>query len=165
MTAQNFVQIIYHIFVELLYILPVKLTVKKVFSILFILVLLLSGVHLTVAKHFCGGVIAGEKISLSGKLASCGMEGTEATCPVSGRFLKTHCCDNQVSTFGMINIYTAPVTFQSEKSEKISHNLYIPVIESFYSLQGVNIFFTDTGPPGDFSASAVDLFDICVFRI
>jgi hypothetical protein len=138
---------------------------RKGFSILFILVMILSGVHLTVAKHFCGGRIAAERISLSGKLASCGMEGTEDTCPVSGNRVNTHCCDDQVSTFGMINICTAPVTVQSENTENTPHLYCLTVIESFYSIDGVNISYTDTGPPGGFSASAVNLFDICVFRI
>lgn len=127
--------------------------------------MLLSGAHLTVAKHFCGGRIAAERISLSGKLASCGMEGTEDTCPVSGNRVNTQCCDDQISTFGMINIFTAPVTVQSENTENIPYLYCLPVIESYNSINGVNISYTDTGPPGRFSASAVNLSDICIFRI
>lgn len=127
--------------------------------------MMLSGAHLTVAKHFCGGKVAATKISLSGKLAICGMEGTEGTCPASGSNLNTHCCNNQVATFGMINIFTAPVSVQSEKSENIPHIFYLPVAESFYHIQVNNRSFTDTGPPGGFSASAVNLNDICAFRI
>jgi hypothetical protein len=137
---------------------------RKGITILFILVMMLSGAHLTVAKHFCGGKVAATKISLSGKLATCGMEGTGGTCPSSGSNLNTHCCNNQVATFGMINIFTAPVSVQSEKSEIIPHIFYLPVARSFYHNQVNNRSFTDAGPPGEFTASAVNLINICISR-
>ena len=31
--------------------------------------------HISVATHYCGGQIAASRVTLTGKLASCGMEG------------------------------------------------------------------------------------------
>jgi hypothetical protein len=70
---------------------------KKVFSISMAVLVLLSMLHLTVATHYCGGEIAASKISLSGKLASCGMERAEESCPIQGNLMKSHCCDDVVT--------------------------------------------------------------------
>lgn len=127
--------------------------------------MVVSGAHLTLATHYCGGKVAATKISLTGKLASCGMEGTESTCPVSGNNINSHCCNNQVSTFGMANTFTAPVSVLSEKSENVLNFYFLPEVASFTHIQDLRISFTDTGPPGGFPANAVSLNNICVFRI
>jgi len=38
--------------------------------------------HLSVATHYCGGKIVASQISLSGKLASCGMEDDKSDSPI-----------------------------------------------------------------------------------
>ena len=50
---------------------------KKTVTILSAFLILLSGVHFTIATHYCNERLAGTKISLSGKTASCGMESPE----------------------------------------------------------------------------------------
>ena len=138
---------------------------RKGFSILFILVLLLSGAHVTIAKHLCGGRIAGTKISLTGKLAGCGMEDSGNTCPDHGANIATHCCENQVNTLGFVFDYLTPVS--SEPCKNIT-----PVYSSFLSAEFaypaiINTYksFTDSGPPGYYQASFAGLDKICVFRI
>ena len=138
---------------------------RKGISILFTLVIILSGAHFTIATHFCGGVVAATKVSLSGKLASCGMEETYGSCPSSNNQIATHCCDNSVITIGIINNFTSPVSFQEENTQNNVHILYLSISQSFQTLAFFNHLYTDIGPPGWFSASAVDLNDICVFRI
>jgi hypothetical protein len=138
---------------------------KKGLSILFALVIMLSGAHFTVATHFCGGKVAASKVSLSGKLASCGMEGTEESCPVPGNHLTTHCCDDQFKIIGIVDNFTAPVSLLYENPNTLLQIFYVPASQSFSTITTSNNFYTNFNPPGRFLANAVSLNDICVFRI
>ena len=138
---------------------------KKGASILFALVILLSGTHLTIATHFCGSNVAASKVSLSGKLVSCGMEGTEGSCPLPGNHLATHCCDDQVTTIGIVNNFTSPISLLKENAQNILQVYYVHVSQSFHSITVSNNFYTSISPPGRFSTNSVNLNDICVFRI
>ena len=86
---------------------------KKGFSILLSLVLILSGVHVTVSTHFCGGKVAASEVSLSGKLATCGMEDNMSACPLQGQNIKSHCCEDIVTIYGIDNNYTSSSSFTS----------------------------------------------------
>jgi len=138
---------------------------KKGASILFALVILLSGTHITIATHYCGGKVAASKVSLSGILASCGMEGTEESCPIPGNYLATHCCDDQMNTIGIVNNFTSPISLLLENARNILQVYYVPDSQSFHSITVSNNFYTSISPPGRFSPNAVSLNDICVFRI
>jgi len=138
---------------------------KKAVSIFFALAIILSGTNLTIATHYCGGKVAATKVSFSGKLASCGMEGTEGSCPSSESHLKGHCCDNKLVLIGMINNFTAPASLIKENTQNILQVFSVPVSQLIYSTDNLNHVFTDIGPPGGFPASAVSLNDICTFRI
>jgi hypothetical protein len=134
-------------------------------SILFTILMTFTGAHLTIATHFCCGEIAATKVSLSGKLATCGMEGDEGSCPAGGSNVKTHCCDNSMVTIGIINNFDPPCTIQNETYRHITHAFFMPVDQNFTNTPYPKIIFTDTGPPGRFPASAVDLDFVCTFRI
>ena len=84
---------------------------------------------------------------------------------VQGEILKTHCCDNEVSTIGVINNYCPSVlcTNIDMSSHSIIH--YLPLNQSL-QLSYKNIdFYTSISPPGKFSPITPCLSDICVFRI
>jgi hypothetical protein len=138
---------------------------RKAFSILFVLIVTLTATHITVATHLCGGEIAATKVSLSGKLATCGMEGTEESCPSSGNQFSNYCCDNQVTTIGIITNFTTPVSLTQEIIQNNDQLFYVPVSELFHSISANNITYTSFNPPGRFLTSSVRLSDICVFRI
>ncbi len=138
---------------------------KKTVSIFFTLVILLAGTHLTVATHFCGGHLAASKISLSGKLASCGMEGSKNSCPISGKTLNRHCCEDKATTAGTVNIFTDPVSlvkFSEDNNPKIS---YLTIASLFHSETIYKPLFTSVNPPGYYRAEKVLPEVICVFRI
>ena len=121
--------------------------------------------RVTVATHFCGGVVAASKISLSGELASCGMEGTENSYPVTGNYLSSHCCNDEVSVYAVDDQYAPSFSVSNEFSQNILRVLYIPVSFSFYSMAAFNSLHKSGSPPGKFLARAVNLADICLFRI
>ena len=137
---------------------------KKFLSISFALLILLSGMHFTVATHFCGGVIAASKMSVSGELASCGMEGPVDQCQLPGKHISSNCCTNKISAFTVDNNYAPSFSESKTSSQLVLQHFYIPVS---YRLQVVvsNLLNTNVHPPGNYLVSDVSLPDICVFRI
>lgn len=140
---------------------------KKVFSILTAILLITAMLHISVAKHYCGGELAASKISLTGGLASCGMEGTEETCPLgsTGDHLKSHCCDDVVTYYSIDNNYTHNQTLAPESFKFVSQVLEITVAANFHFSNLTSQVFTGVSPPAYTMITAVDLTDICVFRI
>lgn len=138
---------------------------RKGISILFALIVILAGARLSIATHYCCNKVAAIKVSLSGKLASCGMENTEESIPAMGNFLTSHCCDNQVINVGIINNYTSPVSNFTENTKSFLQFYYYHLSQSFYSKTVSDSFYTSIRPPGRFTVSDVDPDDICVFRI
>jgi hypothetical protein len=140
--------------------------VKKFYSISLAFLILLAGMHLTFAVHYCGGIIAASKISVSGKLASCGMEGIENTCPLPGDRLnlKTHCCDDEISIYQINNTYTPSFSNITHITQNVLQIFSLPVNDTFQSFFPKNTLLTSVSPPGKFFTSAVSLIDICVFR-
>ena len=121
--------------------------------------------HITIATHFCGGLVAASKISLSGELASCGMESTENAYPVPGNYLSSNCCVDEISVYAIDYNYTPSFSVIKEFSQPVMQVFYTPVSFTFYSLAAFNSLQTSGSPPGKLMASAVSLADIVVFRI
>lgn len=64
-----------------------------------LLIFVMAGMmHLSIANHYCGGKLAGTKVSISGQLASCGMEIEKMKLPETGSRLKDNCCDDILVT-------------------------------------------------------------------
>ena len=135
---------------------------KKVFSISFVLLMLLAMLHLTVATHYCGGHVAALKVSLTGKLASCGMERDYTSTETK---LFTHCCDDVVTFYAVDNNYTPsfPVVpnFYQCNLQVFNMPFRFPVI----SAAVLQSLYTNASPPGEVMTTSVDLSDICVFLI
>ena len=139
---------------------------RKILSILFASLILISGLHISIAKHYCSGESSAfEKISVTGELATCGMEDSNNQAVLPGEYVKALCCDNEVSTlvvdsnyspsFSIFKVFPQPVL-------QVYHNTGI------FNLQQVivlSLYNTNVLPPGNYLASAVSLPDICVFRI
>jgi hypothetical protein len=138
---------------------------KRLFSIIFVFVIPFSGMHLTVATHLCGGEIAASKVSFSGELATCGMESPSGNCPISGKHLGNHCCEDLVSVLAVENNYTPSFSEDKPFSPPVLQIVNIPLSLMLPCLYPVNPINTIVGPPGNFLVSDVSLPDICVFRI
>ncbi|NOU16081.1 MAG: hypothetical protein HOO91_00790 [Bacteroidales bacterium] len=138
---------------------------KRILSILFASLILVSGMHLTIATHFCGGVYAATKASFSGELASCGMEQSDKSTPFSSNHFDTKCCDDEVINYSVDNNFAPSNSIVLELIKNISHVYYLPVDISCKSLSTNNSFLANVFPPGNFITNAVSIVDICVFRI
>jgi hypothetical protein len=138
---------------------------RKGVSILFILVMMLSAARLTIAIHYCSGKFVAAKVSLSGKVASCGMVSTEKNFPLPGNNLISHCCDDQITTIGICNLFTSTGFFFTENLKNLHHIFQLPVSQSFHSTAVYSNFYTSISPPGRLTAAVVNFDDICVLRI
>jgi len=83
---------------------------KKLFSISFALLMLLSGMQLTISQHYCGGEFADAKVSLVGHVASCGMETGNDECTQPGNHVESSCCNNKVSVYMVDHNFSPSVT-------------------------------------------------------
>ena len=145
---------------------PFMVYMKKFLSISFSSLILLSVMHVTIATHYCGSQgVTSEKVSVTGELASCGMEGPCDTCPLQGKYLGTHCCDDKVVVLAVDNNYAPSYGEFKAYSPHILQVFNIPESLLLNSLATLNLISTSVSPPGNFMVSAVSLPDICVFRI
>ena len=136
---------------------------KKLFSIVFAAMILLSGMHLSLATHFCGGEVSAVKLSFTHQNASCGMCSTDATAEKS--IAAESCCRNELSFYAVDSNYN-PSTLEINKP--VNHLLQVFDIPKAIGIQFNHTSSTlnaNVQPPGKFIASAVSLPDICVFRI
>ena len=138
---------------------------KKLFSILFAAMILLSGMHLSFAEHLCGGEISAVKLSVTDEKASCGMERIENTCPTQKSFEAESCCKDAISFLTVDKNYN-PATFHlNQPTDQLLQVFYIPETLGLNSFSTKLSSNTNVQPPGKFLACAVSLPGICVFRI
>jgi len=127
--------------------------------------MLLSGMQLTISRHYCGGELADSKVSIVGNIASCGMESETDECTQPGSHLESGCCDNKVSFYEIDHNYSPSFTPFKDFSLTVIQVFPIPENFTFHSL--TSLLQTNNGeiPPGNYLASAVSLPKICVFLI
>lgn len=138
---------------------------KKGVSIAMALLILTAMLNLSVATHYCGGELVASKVSLTGKLANCGMEGSEKKLPLSGTNFTSHCCDDIVTSCRIGSNYTPSFSFITDSYQSNFSVFSIPAGASVHSLAVLKSLYTSTRPPGALMSTNVDLCDICVFRI
>ena len=137
---------------------------KKVFSILFATIILVSGMHLSIAEHICGGKVAAVKWSFSGEKAGCGMEKAKGTCQ-SHSGIASNCCKNKIYYFSVDNNFNPSGFLVKDITKKVSQVFTVPVSLLPHSYIVSYSSFTNVSPPDKTIANAVSLVDICVFRI
>lgn len=126
--------------------------------------ILLSGTHLSMATHICGDQIAKVKWSFSDEKATCGMENLNYT-DSNSLSVSSACCHDQISNYSVDKNYKS-FSFSLIKPVKSILLVYlVPDNVGFTSLNKKHASNTNVQPPGAFIASAVNLSDICVFRI
>ncbi|MBW8334188.1 MAG: hypothetical protein K0M40_19380 [Prolixibacteraceae bacterium] len=138
---------------------------KKLLSISLALLMLLSGMQLTISMHYCGGEFADSKVSLTGHLASCGMEGIIDDCTSSENNLDASCCNNEVSVYALDQNYSPSFSEFKVFSQSVLQVFTLPVNSSFHSISATNLTRTDASPPENLLVNAVSLPKICVFLI
>jgi hypothetical protein len=135
---------------------------KRIFAILISVIILASGLEVSVDRHYCGGTLADVKISLTGKAATCGME--QVTGYRGDPAISKRCCENQVS-FYSLSCISFPVY------NKITHPVAGKESAPFHSLSYISIDSYNNGltswviPPGSNIKKSLSRSQICVFRV
>jgi hypothetical protein len=138
---------------------------KKGLSIFLVLIMVISTMHFFVATHYCGGRLAASEVSLTGKLAGCGMEESGKELPSHGLILLKHCCDDKLTSVYIDNNYAPSVSIIHYFFQHSVLNLYLTAgfpVHPSPALRSVN---KSMGPPGPLISTNVDLSEICIFRI
>jgi hypothetical protein len=139
---------------------------RKILSILFASLILISGLHISIAKHYCSGESSAfEKISVTGELATCGMESPNDQGVLPGVHFKAHCCENEVSTLIVDNNYAPSFSIFKVFPQPVMQVCHIIEVFNLQQIVVLSLYNTNVLPPGNYLASAVSLPDICVFRI
>lgn len=137
---------------------------RKAASILMAILVLLTGLHLSIASHFCQGKLVNVNVSVTGKITPCSMGGEASSYPGS-KFSKKHCCDNELSTLKVDSNYSPSFAKSLEVSQKVIHISGFPLTESVRELVFTKKSEPIFSPPGIFRTNTVELASICVFRI
>jgi hypothetical protein len=136
---------------------------KGVFTILIGVVMLASGMTVSIDRHYCGGELAGTLISVSGRLASCGMEKVQNDCTDQPSIDKK-CCDDQL-TFYRISSKYLPEYFRLSYTTDFKDLQSVPECNSLFRVPFLDVYRTWELPPGEQLRSAPSLSEICVYRI
>jgi hypothetical protein len=137
---------------------------KKGISILLSVLILLAGVHFSVAIHFCGGTMASAVYSTSGKLATCGMENENHSSNKDVEYT-SDCCKNILTVFSVDNCQQTAVSLFSFNTSYFANSFCLPVwslTKHFFISDNNNI---KESPPGNYLISDVKLSVIRIFRI
>jgi len=138
---------------------------KKLFSILFAGMIILSGMHLSIATHLCAGELAAVKWSVLDEKASCGMHMVQQTNPTKKSYNAESCCKDEISFYAVDNNYQTSTIQINKPGDQILQVFYIPTTLGIEFVNAKSTTHTHVQPPGKFIASAVSLPDICVFLI
>jgi hypothetical protein len=137
--------------------------VKKASSILLLFLLLMSVINLSFAVHYCGGEIAGRKVSFSGKTASCGMDMGKTR--NSDGIQLSKICSDEISFLQTDGNYMPSVSKSVEIDNNIAQAIHLPVYLLPDNTNLLNCIIADAGPPDPEATGDVDLAGICIFRI
>jgi|WetSurMetagenome_2_1015567.scaffolds.fasta_scaffold61247_3 hypothetical protein len=138
---------------------------KLVFSILLSAWILFSGMGVKIAQHYCEGSLAATKVSLTGELATCGMQGCneEKSFPVSA--YDQLCCENHLSTFLLSNFNTTSTQEVSQPTTEITQVFDIPVTLCNDLSHPGSPCIVSKPPPGSGFLSHTSSSSLCTFRI
>ena len=129
------------------------------------ILVLLTGIHLSIASHICQGKLVAVNLTITGKnTTSCGMEGSTPSAP-SGIIIKKHCCVNDLTTLAVDSNYSPSFAKSIDVSQKVIHIPGIPLTEIVKDLAFTHYSHPIISPPGISRTNTVELADICVFRI
>lgn len=137
---------------------------KTLISIPLIILILFTGISVKFASHYCGGYVAATKVSLTGELATCGMESKSDNNTQQKTFDK-HCCDDITSAYSICNNYISSSYFVNDPGQQVTYVIDVPA--DYMSNQEIiiNISNNNIKPPGTNYPNSVTLPALCIFRI
>ncbi len=137
---------------------------KTLLCIPLIILILFSGISVKFATHFCGGSVAATKVSLTGELATCGMESPVHKNSVQVTF-NNHCCDDKISAYSICNNYIPSYYYVKEPGQQVIYLINVPADCLSNQITIINTSIKNIRPPGSNYPNSVTLPALCIFRI
>ncbi len=138
--------------------------VKTILSIPLIILILFSGISIKFAAHYCGGSVAATKISLSGELATCGMEHQSGNNIIQYAY-RDKCCNDVTSAYSICNIYYPSSNFFKVPVQQVLSMIIVPSAYLINQEIIINTTNINVRPPGTSFPNSVSRPSICIFRI
>lgn len=135
---------------------------KRVLSILLTGLILLSGMHFSVASHICGGKVTEIKVSFSKKEGSCGMENNSRDCS-NGTGVSSNCCKNEIDTYVVDSSYSK-ASFQFNVLNQLIPVYYMLTTNIVAAYDFLNLSTYSDTPPERSAVTEVYQSYICVYR-
>ncbi len=137
---------------------------KRLLFIPLAVLIAFSGVSMKYAAHYCQGVQVASNVSLSGRLASCGM-GNQPEADAEGYNLKNNCCNDLAISFLINSNYLFESNLILEKGKTISVSLNTPFLINYTPGEVAVQDIPSIRPPGIWYPNSVVLQSLCNFRI
>lgn len=137
---------------------------KNILTILLAFFILVSGMQFSIARHFCGGELADVKLSFAAKGDACGMERGLTACTTNEN-TTSDCCRDEITKLSVDDYFGASSVQMKEVNQPETIWLFLPILQSLYSIDAEVQEFTDVGTQADCAVHEVSLPKICVFRI
>lgn len=126
--------------------------------------MLVAGMHLTLATHYCGGKIAATQLSFSGKLATCGMPMDEHR-TTTGDAFTINCCKDEITVYLLDDNCFQPF-FKIKTLPLTGINAFLAITSTLPQEKILpDRIATNTGPPGHTPDSATSRAMLCLLRI
>lgn len=142
----------------------VQLKMKNILTILLAFFILVSGMHLSIARHICGGELADVKLSFAAKSDACGMESNVLACGTHEE-TASDCCRDEITRLSVDDYFSASSVQIKEVTQPVVELFFLPLIQSLYLIESDILAFDDVGTQADVIVHEVSLPKICVFRI
>jgi hypothetical protein len=138
---------------------------KRFLTITLALLLLSSGMHLSIARHFCEGVLTQVVWSFDQKTGGCGMDDAHASKSDNVQFQSPGCCQDEFVPYTTDSQYQkTDFSFNSLKPLQVAC-FAAPASSTFSRILNPTISLTQEFPPGRTLLPLVNPERLCVFRI
>lgn len=135
---------------------------KKAVSLLFALTILLSGMHLSFATHYCSGEKVDARFTFGQKATICCTENASKN---DGLVLKSNCCTNTLSSLNVDAQYVLSAFDFTAFSVQHFQLFILPAKALPFCQTSFLTTISNVKPPGNLRTSTVELSKIQVFVI
>jgi hypothetical protein len=140
-----------------------KAKMKTILFIPLLIVILFSGINVTLSSHYCGGSLVANKVSVSGGIATCGMEQTNSKAIDYVSFGRK-CCEDHILILMLSNScfpdYLQLIKPLHGKKVIYFQSTLLSECQLFNSSSPANLF-----PPGENFTSRLNQPYLSVLRI
>jgi len=137
---------------------------KRLLPVLLSILLVVSGMHLSVISHYCGGELAQTMVAFDRHADGCGMENGEEGTKHGIVLDSPDCCTNASVVYATDGFYQHSVSlFKSVKS--VVHTVFYTPVNTLITHPNTKLqLLTQTHPPG-LRPFGITPETLCVFRI